>query len=89
MLTRLRLAPWLAFAVATTAAVGVVAPQQLGVLCWSLSKLSLGAVLGYYVHRSLERGPRPHELEGAARDAALLRRALIVGAVILAVGLGV
>lgn len=85
----IRLAPWLVMALVTTAVVGVIAPQQLGVLCWSLSKLSLAACLGYYVHRSLERGPRPHELEGAARDAALLRRAVIVGAVMVAVGLGV
>ena len=88
-MNNIRLAPWLALALLTAAIVGIVAPQQLGVLCWSLTKLSLGAYLGYYIHRSLERGLRPHELTGALRDAALLRRAIVVGAAIVAVGLGV
>lgn len=89
MIDKLRLWPWLGLAVASTAVVGVLAPHQLGVLVWTLSKISLAAWLGYRIHRSLERGPRPHELEGATRDAALLRRALIVGAVVVAIGLGV
>tara|TARA_Y100001936_G_scaffold232564_1_gene257631 strand:+ start:4376 stop:4600 length:225 start_codon:yes stop_codon:yes gene_type:complete len=74
--------------------VAVIAPYQLGVLVWSLSKLSLGAYLGYWIDRSIFHYARPHqlaiEIDGELIiAAALVRRALLVAAAILALGLGV
>ena len=89
LLKRLRMWPWLLLALCTAAVVGVVAPQQLGVLVWSLSKVCIGAYVAYWIHRSIERGPRPHELLAAERSAALLRRTILVAAVIIARGVGV
>ena len=86
--TRIRLWPWLALALITSVAVAVYRPEMAGLLLWTLCKLSIGAWLGYLVHRSIERGPRPHELTGAARDQSLLRRAIIVAAAMLALALG-
>ena len=104
---RLRVWPWLLGALLTTAIVGLIAPHQLGVLVWSLSKLSLGAYLGYWIDRSVFNYGRPGDLCAhgrraeeslrwtVAKDAwlnfrsAMLRRAIVMAAAILALGLGV
>jgi|TARA_R110001583_G_scaffold9243_3_gene43925 hypothetical protein len=93
---KLRIWPWLCLALAFTAIVAVVAPYQLGVLAWSLSKLSLGAYLGYWVDRSIFHYCRPHAflehrsaVQPDAFAASMIRRALIIAASILALGLGV
>ena len=101
VLDRLRAWPWLALATLTLLGVLILAPAQAGVLLWSLSKLTLAAWLGYWIDRSLFRNARPHQvLEAAmAPDATLpqvliaaavmLRRALLILAAILGLGLGV
>lgn len=86
---RLRAWPWLASALVALSAVCLIAPYQIGVLIWSLSKLLLGAYLGYWIDRSLFYYGRPHEIADADRPAAMLRRAIIVAAAIIALGLGV
>lgn len=90
----LRVWPWLLGALLATVVVAFIAPYQLGVLMWSLSKLALGAYLGYWIDRSIFHYARPHtlsiEIDGELVIAAsLLRRALLVAAAILALGLGV
>lgn len=107
---KLRLGPWLVAALIMAAIVGVLYPHQLGVLLWSLTKLSFGAYLGYWIDRSLFPYARPHELFSKAahvsgtireesalsasrlrREASLatLRRAVIIAAALIALGLGV
>lgn len=110
VLDKLRVGPWLVAALVMAAIVGVLYPHQLGVLLWSLTKLSFGAYLGYWIDRSLFPYARPHvlfygadrlsdtsrpeQVEGGRtmrREASLatLRRAIIIGATVLALGLGV
>ena len=84
----LRMWPWLGMALAGAGLVGIYRPAMVGLLLWSLCKLCFGAALGYWVDRSVARGARPHELAGEAKDRALLRRAVIVAAAILAMALG-
>ena len=84
----LRMWPWLGMALAGAIFVAVYKPQMVGLLLWSLCKLCFGAALGYWIDRSVARGARPHELVGEAKDRALLRRAVIVAAAILAMALG-
>ncbi|MCK9468184.1 MAG: putative holin [Porticoccaceae bacterium] len=104
---KLRAWPWLALAIVITVVVFVIAPHQLGVLAWSLSKLAFGAYLGYWIDRSIFHYARPGDVlsdmyalrMGEQYDAsqdmhwhvdlAALRRALIIAAAILALGLGV
>ncbi len=86
---RLRAWPWLAGAIIAMVVLGVLAPHQLGVLVWSLTKLSIGAYLGYWIDRSVFPYARPHELKIEWRIWAMMRRAIIVAAVIIALGLGV
>jgi hypothetical protein len=87
---KLRSSPWLLLAIPPLIVVVVIAPWQLGVLAWSLLKLTIGIYFGYWAATSLERGRHPHEMpDGPERDALLNRRALIVAAVVIALGLGV
>lgn len=91
VLNYLRAWPWLGLALFFTVLVFLIAPYQIGVLIWSLSKIALGAYLGYWIHRSINLdGPRVHEMEpGPNKNAALLNRAIIIAATIVALGLGV
>lgn len=93
-----RLMPWLLGSLLCVAAVAYVAPHQIAILVWSLSKLCLGAYLGYWIDRSVFYYSRPGDIlvsriksmEMATLIAAsMLRRALIIAAAILALGLGV
>ena len=117
-LFRARMADWLLYALALTALVWFMAPQQVPVSVYKLSLVALAAVVGYWIDRSLfpyarpdvflqmEKGSDPAEAEAnndafectlhAAPDDALLRvmglcmvrRAIIVAATMLSVGLG-
>ena len=89
ILRRARAAPWLLLALVAGPVVLHVAPWQLGVFTWSVLKLGAGLWLGYWAYRELHPYARPHELEGEDRRNAILARALIIAAVVLALGLGV
>jgi len=89
---KFRASPWLLIAVLTATLVGVLYPHQLGVLLWSLTKLAFGAYLGYWVDRSIFYYGRPGDFldePWQVSAAMMLRRAIIIAAAMLALGLGV
>lgn len=94
-LDKFRAGPWLIFTIVMAAIVGFLYPHQLGVLLWSLTKLSAGAYLGYWIDRTIFYYGRPGDIAHEDLDTALLiigcmiRRALIMAAAITALGLGV
>lgn len=109
-----RLSGWLFITLLLVLAVLLLAPQQLPVSLYKLSLVSLAAVVGYWIDRSLFPYARPDtflpadvELPAQAADAApvlleaehcpdsmrlagvcMLRRAVIVAATMVAMGLG-
>ncbi|HCN7201466.1 TPA: putative holin [Escherichia coli] len=101
-----RLRGWLVAAVLLLLIIALVSPQQLPVVVYKLSLISLAAVLGYWLDRSLFPKARPGQylkhderLMAEGRwpvqtslhlvfSAALIRRALIVAAICLAVATG-
>ena len=96
LLDKLRIGPWLILAIITTVVVGVLYPHQLGVLLWSLTKLCWGAYLGYWIDRSIFPYARPDGFnpdrdpkERTLWELLMLRRAIIIAAALLAIGLGV
>ncbi len=89
-----RMSPWLLAGLAATALIAVLAPHQIGVTLYKLSLVLLAAWLGYWIDRGLFPYARPHRMhshsqtEPARFSLAAIRRALIVAAAMIAVGLG-
>lgn len=86
-----RLSGWLLITLLLLAAVWLLAPQQLPVSLYKLSLVTLAAVVGYWLDRSLFPYGRPDDLQVSEPEhfgAAMLRRALIVAACMVAMGLG-
>lgn len=90
-----RLSGWLLITLALLACVWAIAPQQLAVSLYKLSLVTLAAVVGYWVDRSLFPYARPDRFHNGLADTAahlmgmaMLRRSIIVGCAMLAMGLG-
>lgn len=115
-----RMLEWLLLALLLTVLVWMIAPQQLPTSLYKASLVTLAAVVGYWIDRSLFPYARPdaflalEELEGAEVDVAvcdaesqacslhsvtdeamirlmgwaMIRRAVIVAATMLTMGLG-
>ena len=106
-----RMADWQLMAVLLLGAIALISPQQVPVALYKLSLISLAAVVGYWLDRSLFPYARPDSylkldwrcVDGrCSRDAdfqvasgyqrvfalAMLRRAIIVAAVVIGVALG-
>ena len=90
-----RLTDWTVVASVLAVCVMMIAPQQIPVSLYKLSLVALAAVAGYWLDRSLFPYARPHDCIALMRDdwarvfaASMLRRALIVSAAMVAVGLG-
>ncbi|HHC4736200.1 TPA: putative holin [Escherichia albertii] len=87
-----RLSGWLAAAIALIALISWTSSAQIPVVIYKLSLVSLSAVLGYWLDRSLFPWARPDFFcpwkEPRCYAAAMIRRAIIVAAVCLSVALG-
>ncbi|EFB2829203.1 MULTISPECIES: putative holin [Escherichia] len=87
-----RLSGWLVASVALFVAIGWTSSAQIPVVIYKLSLVSLAAVLGYWLDRSLFPWARPDSFcpweEARCCAAAMIRRAIIVAAVCLSVALG-
>ncbi len=82
-----RLFYWVLLTIGLTLIVGLLAPQQLGVTLYKISLVSLAAVLGYWIDRSVFPYARPDRTTGCKKSAQL-RRSILMAAVILAIALG-
>lgn len=87
-----RLSGWIVATALLAALIGLLAPQQLPVSAYKLSLVSMAGVVGYWLDRSLFPYARPDRLvhhEFALLFAlSMIRRAIIVGCAMLAIGLG-
>ena len=91
-LARIRLAGWSALTLALTAALLLVAPQQLPVSLYKINLVMIAGAVGYWLDRALFPYARPEAWsEGGHAEifaACMLRRSVIVAAAMVAVGLG-
>ena len=87
---QIRMLDWVVVSILLTLAIGLLAPHQLGVTLYKLSLVSLAAVAGYWIDRSLFPYARPDELALSEMEtvAAYVRRAILVAACIVGVSLG-
>lgn len=70
-----RMSGWLFIVVLLMAAVWLLAPHQLMVSLYKLSLVTLAAVVGYWLDRSIFPYARPHELFGSTDIGVLAQRA--------------
>lgn len=92
--TRLpRMFDWMLITLILLGLIAALSPQQLPVSLYKLSLITMAAVCGYWIDRSLFPYARPDDLSLATSDvlmaSAMLRRAIIVGCAMLAVSLGI
>ena len=85
---RFRMDDWLIGAIILGSLIAIIAPQQIGVTIYKLSLIALAGVAGYWLDRGLYPYARPDRLDGYFSAWAQIRRALIVAAAIIGVGLG-
>lgn len=77
--------PLLLLFVVSFAGVLALNPAKAGLALWGVTKLAMGAYLGYWADRLCFRdADRPHRLQGIAQGTAWKRRAIIVAAAIVA-----
>lgn len=86
-----RMATWLIVTLVLTIIIAVLAPQQIGVTLYKLSLLTAAAWAGYWIDRALFPYARPHTFIQGQNPSwfslAMIRRAIIVAAAMLAMGL--
>lgn len=97
---KMRMIEWLLVSVALALAIYLAAPHQLPVTLYKLSLITSAAVVGYWLDRSLFPYARPDQFGRWADNlfvnatqaevfaACMQRRAIIVGAAIVAGALG-
>jgi hypothetical protein len=73
-LFRPRMSGWLAVVVLLLIAVWLIAPHQVPVSLYKLSLVTLAAVVGYWLDRSLFPYARPHELFGSIDGTDLAKK---------------
>lgn len=85
-----RLWGWALITAVLLLAVWALAPQQAAVTLYKVSLVTLAAVVGYWLDRSMFPYGRPDDLadDPDAFGAAMLRRAIVVAAAMVAMGLG-
>ena len=83
-----RLTFYLLISVALTVLIACLQPALMSVTLYKFSLVALAAWAGYWIDRAVFPYARPHTLTGRNHNAATLRRAVIVAAVVLAIALG-
>ncbi|MHA7915514.1 putative holin [Alloalcanivorax xenomutans] len=87
-----RLTEWLVITIGLLVVIALIQPQQLPVVLYKASLVTMGAVLGYWIDRTLFPYARPHTFARGTQAvpcaAAMVRRALVVLACILGLTLG-
>jgi hypothetical protein len=89
-ITNLRMVEWFVINVIMVGAVYVLAPQTIPVLVFKACQVSMMGWIGYWFDRRIAPNSRPGnpELEAIERAAAMIRRAMIIAAAMIAGGLG-
>jgi hypothetical protein len=83
----LRTAPLLVFFLIAMAITALLNPAKVGLAVWGLAKLGMGGYVGYWIDRIVFPYARPHTQLGIAAGTAWKRRAVIVGAAVVAAAL--
>ncbi len=85
---KLRASPLAVLFIVTFCVTIFLNPVKLGPAIWGVAKVTLGAYIGYWADRLCFRPEdRPHKLSGIAQGTAWKRRAVVVAAGIVGMGM--
>ena len=89
--SRFRMAEWLLASILLLLLVRCIAPQQLATLVVMVTRITIGATVGYVLDRRASRHQRPDapDVTPYERCAFNVRKAIIMGACIIASGMAV
>ena len=86
-----KMAIWYVISAVLLVVLAFIARQQIGLLLLKTVYISIALALGYYADRTIFAAYRPFELlqkDPVVFAAAMIRRALVVSAVVLALAIG-
>lgn len=83
-----RMSTWVWISIPLLIVVVVLSPQKLGLLVYKLNLVTIAAALGYWLDRNAFPYARPDQVAEALMPSAMLRRAIIMAAVVLAMAMG-
>lgn len=86
----IRMSEWLLVTALLLVVVAVTAPMQLPVMVFKAAQVTLSGWIGYWFDRGIAPTTRPNnpDLASNERAAASLRRAIVIGAAMIAGALG-
>ncbi len=84
LLDKLRMSEWATTAAVLLSVIWWIAPQQLPIIVYKLALVTTFAFLGYWIDRRLFPEARIHELANKVWAMGMIRRAIIVAAVVIA-----
>ncbi len=85
-----KMAIWYSISAVLLVVLAIIARQQIGLLLLKTIYISIALALGYYADRTIFAAYRPFEMrqEPIVFAAVMIRRALLVSAVVLAFAIG-
>ena len=85
-----KMAMWHIGSIILLAVLAIIAPQQIGLLLLKAAYVTIALALGYYADRTIFARYRPFEMrkDDIVFAAVMLRRAIVVAAVVLAFAIG-
>ena len=83
-----RMSTWVWISIPLLIVVVLLSPQKVGLVIYKLNLVTIAAALGYWLDRGAFPYARPDQVAEALMPAAMIRRAVIMAAVVLAMALG-
>lgn len=83
-----RMVAWVYISIPLLVIVVLLAPQKMGLLVYKISLITIAAFLAYRIDRAAFPYARPDQVAEALMPAAMIRRAVIMAAVVLAMAIG-
>lgn len=83
-----RMSAWVYISIPLLIVVVLLSPQKVGLVIYKLNLVTIAAALGYWLDRGAFPYARPDQVAEALMPAAMIRRAVIMAAVVLAMAMG-
>lgn len=83
-----RMVAWVYISIPLLLVVAILSPQKIGLFLYKANLVTFAAFLGYWIDRTAYPYARPDEVDNVMMPSAMIRRAIIMAACVLAMALG-